>query len=900
MNATGLLQELARLGVKLSSDGENLKVKAAKGVLSVDLQKQLKAQKEEIIGLLSRSQAAREKKRLPAIQPQTVDRSIPFPLSDLQWGFYVAGDPFMEYHVRPHYYVENNYHPLDIPRYQAAWNKTLYRHRREINVVSHDPDLQLQVLQQTPTIRCRILDLRGLSADAAHEELMCLRETLKRRELPLDRWPWIELLVSLRLEDGHQKARVHYNHNNFFCDGFSMGLILSEVEGYYEDPGLQLPKLELTYRDAVLALDELAESDLGQAARDYWFGRLADLPPSPPLPQMAGLNRRCRSKLQRRGQKLSAPLWESFKAQAVRHGVTVSNAVIAAYAEILSAWSGSRHFILSQMVTRRFAEMHPEIKQILGNFASLYPLEVDYRERLPFFERARKLQEQVFRDLQHLEYGGMQVMQELNRRSGEFGSVPCPLVVGSGLFDKDYRKSDFACLETSQTLLDFQYWELSDGSLFYVWDLLEEFFPSGLIDSMWHAFFALLNQLVGGQDAWEAAHFHLLTDEDMAARRLCNQTQRPVTDASLCDHEARSRSADPALVSSQGTLSYRELHDWSLAVAQALHQAGCQKGDRVAIVADRGQELLTAAMATLRMGCVYVPMEPSLPQERLHGLLADSESTLVLTDSHYGKTLSWPLAIAAISVDKLRGKAAERAAQSLPLVRGEDLAYVIYTSGSTGRPKGVMIDHRGALNTVLDVNERFHVGPDDRIFGVSSFSFDLSVYDVFGAFQSGACLVYPDSAAALNPAHWLDVLLEHEVTIWNSVPALMRLLLETARRQKVKLPALRLVLLSGDKVPLNLASQIREVAPKAQIISMGGATEASIWSIIYPIELDADQVRLPYGCVTVPYGYPMVNQRWHVLDKDRLPCPVWVPGELYIAGTGLAKGYWHDAEKTDA
>jgi acyl-coenzyme A synthetase/AMP-(fatty) acid ligase/aryl carrier-like protein len=206
-----------------------------------------------------------------------------------------------------------------------------------------------------------------------------------------------------------------------------------------------------------------------------------------------------------------------------------------------------------------------------------------------------------------------------------------------------------------------------------------------------------------------------------------------------------------------------------------------------------------------------------------------------------------------------------------------------------------MIDHRGAANTLLDINERFGVTPRDRVLALSSLSFDLSVYDVFGMLAAGGTMVIPESWATRDPVRWLELMQREKVTIWNSVPALMEMLVEYVSGRSEKLPpSLRLALLSGDWIPVTLPGQISAISEGIQLMSLGGATEASIWSILYPIE------NVDPAWKSIPYGRPMVNQSFHVLNDLLEPCPVWVPGQLYIGGIGLAKGYWRDEEKTNA
>ncbi|HEU4538637.1 MAG TPA: amino acid adenylation domain-containing protein, partial [Polyangiaceae bacterium] len=250
----------------------------------------------------------------------------------------------------------------------------------------------------------------------------------------------------------------------------------------------------------------------------------------------------------------------------------------------------------------------------------------------------------------------------------------------------------------------------------------------------------------------------------------------------------------------------------------------------------------------------------------------------------------------AICLDRDAEAIAARPSERLDAVATPgDLAYVIYTSGSTGTPKGVAIEHASAVNTLLDINQRFGVGERDRVLALSSLSFDLSVYDLFGLLAAGGAVVLPNPEDAREPRHWLELAVRERVTFWDTVPALMEMFIGYARtRPEADLSALRLVLMSGDWIPLSLPTDIHARLPGAAIYSGGGATEASIWSILFPVE------RVDPAWESVPYGRPMANQRFYVLDEAFEPAPIGVPGALYIGGVGLAREYWRDPERTRA
>ncbi|HEX5686529.1 MAG TPA: amino acid adenylation domain-containing protein [Ideonella sp.] len=889
MSLGEILQTLRLSGVTLALDGSNgLRVQAPKGAFTPALRDQLAVHKQELVRWLQESQVD-DGAPLPQCTPEPQSLYEPFPLSDLQMGFYMADDPYMEFHVRPHYYIEKQADGLDVARYEAAWNKALRRHSAELVTVTDDG--LLQTVRDPQPLVVQVNDWRSEPASVSHERLAAVRAQMMRSELPIDRWPWLDVRVSLWSEDGRERCRIHYNHNNFFSDGYGTTRLLQEVDRYHADPALELPPLTLSFRDAALALDRLAASDTGQAARRYWEERLPAFPEAVPLPLRAGMNKRCRSRLNRREGFLDAALWRGLKEHAREAGLTPSSAVFAAYAEVLAAWSNSRHFLLSNMMTRRL-NLHPEMRGIVGNFASLYPLEVDLRERKSFSESAVRLQEQVSRDSRHTHWGGMRVMQALNHGRHAMGSAPVPFVIGSGLFMDGFERSDFSCLETSQVMLDHQFWELPDGCLYYVWDLLEEFFPDGLIDAMWQAYADFIEALATDAGIWRQADIDLLPQAQREQRRQPPVDPRTVPSGVLSDLvAAMAGTSTDAVVCAGQRFCHSEVAAGAGAIAHALRQAGVGSGERIAIVADRGLGWLQAVHAVQLVGSAHVPIDPTMPTERCAVMLADCGAAAVLcserlVDRPWPRTLP-VLAIEPTSASNERSMTAQR-------VDSDSLAYIIYTSGSTGRPKGVMIDHRGVINTVRDINGRFGVQASDRLFGVSSIGFDLSVYDVFGAADAGAALVFPDPDQALNPSHWLDLMQQEAVTIWNSAPPLAALLADAADGRGVTLPALRLVMLSGDWIPLDLPDRLRRIAPAARIVSLGGATEASIWSILYEIEA------VEPSWASIPYGRPMENQRWHVLDDRGLDVPVWTAGDLYIGGIGLAQGYWNDRAKTEA
>ncbi|HYG61470.1 MAG TPA: amino acid adenylation domain-containing protein, partial [Thermoanaerobaculia bacterium] len=237
--------------------------------------------------------------------------------------------------------------------------------------------------------------------------------------------------------------------------------------------------------------------------------------------------------------------------------------------------------------------------------------------------------------------------------------------------------------------------------------------------------------------------------------------------------------------------------------------------------------------------------------------------------------------------------AAASAARPLPVASPVDIAYVIHTSGSTGAPKGIVVQHRPAVELCRWINSTFHVGPGDRLLFITSPAFDLSVYDVFGVLAAGGAVHVASEEALRDPEELVRLLVEETVTIWDSAPAALQqlapLLPAGGERPEARL---RLVLLSGDWIPVPLPDVVRAAFPGARVISLGGATEATVWSNWFPIgEVDP---RWP----SIPYGRPITNARYHVLDRALQPCAIGVPGDLYIGGDCLCVGYARLPEMT--
>lgn len=296
----------------------------------------------------------------------------------------------------------------------------------------------------------------------------------------------------------------------------------------------------------------------------------------------------------------------------------------------------------------------------------------------------------------------------------------------------------YSISQTPQVWLDHQVME-RNGELHFNWDVVEQLFEPALMDQMFQCYCQLLHALAQRPQLWHET-------QDVLALPTVSApvTQAPAPTALLHHGLLRQAALTPqetALISPIRELTYRQLSTAADHVARALLALGVQHGDRVAVVMEKGWQQIAAVHGILRLGAVYLPVDPVLPPQRRQLLLTVGEVRVQVTQP--GLTQLEPSLPVLIIDDGML----DTPAAPLPEVAGDvtDLAYIIFTSGSTGTPKGVMIDHRAAMNTLEDINERFGLNAQDRVFGLSSLSFDLSVYDAFAPFMVGAALVLPEA-----------------------------------------------------------------------------------------------------------------------------------------------------------
>jgi amino acid adenylation domain-containing protein len=798
------------------------------------------------------------------------------PLSDLQRSYLFARAADVDLGgIAARVFAEIELEDFDEERARAALEAVVARHVALRTTIASDGSRHgLPLPVRAPPID--VQDLRLADAAARDTRLAALRERVAQALPSTQRWPLFD--VALARLSAH-RVRLFVGFELLLGDMRTMQAVVRDLLTYYRGGTLgPLPAgtpAALRRRAAAASREPLP------------------LHPPPALPRLAGDRAVTPPRFQRRTGRLEPARWRVIKDHARRLGVTPTSVLASAFAEILALWSETPRFTLNlpSMTIEGSADGN---RRADSDHTVITLLPLDLTESVSFEARTKLTQQALWAAL--AEDHDIGLVRERIARAGVMPVVFTSLL-GFALEPAEAsllgwsEASVGGVVQTPQTLIDHHLGEVG-GVLCFNWDVVEAAYPPGMIDAMFGAYRAFLVELADQSAAWQRPAFpdglRPVDDRPM-------QLAKAHLDVSFADaFDVAIDDAGLAIVAPGIRLNRAALRRRVVTLARRLIDDGIQPGDLVGIVMPKGGEQIVAALAIARIGAAYLPIEPDWPRTRLAEICARTGVVCCLTVAEVDATAPWPAGVKRLVVD-LAEKAEASSIDAVPEIDPAGLAYGIFTSGSTGVPKCVAMSHAAALNTIADVSDRIGLTSADRIVAVSKLSFDLSVFDIFGALRVGSAIIVPGDAEVRDPAALARLMGAEQATIWNSTPLILETLATYLESVGQRLPGtLRVAMLSGDWIPRGLPARIRKLAATPiRIISMGGATEAGIWSVWHEIGED-DNPEWP----SVPYGRPMTGQTAYVLDDQFRARPEWVAGPLFIGGSSLADGYWRDEERT--
>ena len=539
-----------------------------------------------------------------------------------------------------------------------------------------------------------------------------------------------------------------------------------------------------------------------------------------------------------------------------RHGLTSASVLATAFAEVIARWSASDRFLLNIPAFDR-EPLHEDVDAVVGDFSSSVLLDADMSGALPFAERAAEQQSRLREALGHTEYTGVEVLRDLTRAAGG-EAVLAPVVFTSALelgelfapeVQKSFGRPSWIISQGPQVWLDAQVTEL-DGGILVNWDARDSVFPPDLLDAMFDAYTDLIARLLEDDSAWDVPVSIPLPTAQRLVRERANATEGDSHPELLHERFFRMAEASPDLEAvvwdcegARGSWTYGELSTRARRVASLLASQGIGPGDRVGITLPKGPDQIVAVLGVLAAGAAYVPSGVDVPMRRRARVLESASVRIVITDGDLIGD-SWPPSMTALPITAALDRT------PVPHIRETDREsemYVLFTSGSTGVPKGVRVPHRAAANTIDAVRRVFDVNGSDRTIALSALDFDLSVYDMFAFLAFGGSIVALQEPQRRDAAAWARLISTYGVTVVSCVPALLDMLL-TAGTDSLPDSSLRLVMLGGDWVTIDLPDRLRALVPGCRFAALGGMTEAAIHSTVFEVDqVDPDWRAVPYG-----------------------------------------------------
>lgn len=865
-----LVKKYEKLGVKLWVEEGNLKFRAPKGVITSERKTELKNNKEAITKFIL---------ELENIIHDEEGRYETFPLTDIQAAYLVGrSEEYGSGGVGCKVYLELIGKDIDKNRLNDAWKKVILRHDM-MRAVIMENGVQ-HVLKNV-----EIPDIRFIKeSDKTHIE--DIREELSQKNYDSETWPLYDMCL------------VHEREQDVLClsidmlvaDFTSITIILNELEMIYIGEELkQLP--ETTFRDVVInKISNEEKVEKVEKSKKYWLDRLDILPAAPELPIIS--ENPDTTAMVQKNLLLSYEEWGKIEAYAKENKLTATCIALNIYADVLSGWSVDSNFTLNvTMADRR--NLKADVSGLVGDFTIVNLLEIRHDNNLSFLKRAGKIQRQLWKDLDNVDFSGVSVIRELKRiREDNLFPIVFTSTIGYKEGKNEKRPEIFTLnykiSQTPQVWIDCQISEEKAGILVN-WDVRAGVFPTGMIEDAFSAFNKELRVLAENPEKINEYSYEN-NAEVKAVRNEANNTKGNIPTGLLYDEWLENVEKNPesiAIIDDKKQYTYKETYVCARQVADALKANNIKEGTVVAVDIQKSMWSIASALGIMMAGGVYLPMDITQPLNRRKEILKEAKTDYGV---YQGRTdLFGENGINISKLDEeLDSDITRESLHQNPL----NPAYIIFTSGSTGKPKGAVISHQAAKNTIFDINERFFVEKEDSILALSASTFDLSIYDIFGPLTVGGTIVIPQWDRRKDPQHWYELIKKYDITIWNSVPALMQMLTTYVSCVKDYTLSLKLAMISGDWIPVSLPEEIFKIANKISVVGLGGATEASIWSNYYVIS------RNETFDVSIPYGKPLKNQYFYVLDKNMKHCPNWVAGELYIGGIGLADGYKNNEEET--
>lgn len=822
------------------------------------------------------------------IPPHPEQRYEPFELSQLQQAYLIARESRLPFSQIPtHCYMELHFPAYRRETFAAALRKMIAEH--DMLRCYFSSDGYQCIAEHLDKLPIEYADAGQKSGEELGAYLEEVRRDMNRMVLPCQKAPLFRMKVTLL---AGESALVHFYYDGLIMDGYSRSIFLNSLDALYAGDLSRLGKPKVLFRDYIRHYHQNRKNTPGyQKSKAYWQERLQDFPPMPGLPVNSGkVDPANKESVQFKGT-LSPEEWQRLKAGAAGFDLTSFAVILTVFCQVIARWSKEQRFLINvPLIDRNGYE--EDMADVIGETSTF--ILFDYENvKVPFKDLVKKTQHHLYELMENREFTGIDLLREMNRLSGSLGTGVVSIVFTSLIETPEVKTESFTCgyfeSYTSQVWMDAIALLGAEGVEFR-WDCRAGVFAEEMVRAMQTAFIHTLRRLAAEGQAWEEVAAIPLPRQDRQIIRALNSTDREITyrPLGLLLQESMENYPDnPAVVAADGSLTYGELAYKVKYLAGLLLAAGVKKNDRVGVLFEKGSAQLIAVLAVIYVGAAYVPIEYDLPLERIHCSLQEAGVKNVITVREKGKVLKNIREIDVLEFERIPFNNQYQDLAPVLTEAGDTFA-VIFTSGSTGRPKGVILENQGVLNCLEYTNHLLGVTAKDSILSVTNLCHDMCIYDLLGLFLTGGRVVMPAAEHSKDPAHWIELLTKERITLWESVPTTMEMLLRQLAAEKPAAPSfpkLRRVVLGGEFLSPDIYERLKEAAPQVRLYNCGGPTETTLWNIMH--EVRREDIRAGQ----IPYGKPAWNTQYYILNDLLEIVPLGVAGTIYNSGLGVSRGY---------
>jgi amino acid adenylation domain-containing protein len=790
---------------------------------------------------------------------------------------------------------------LDVAVLKKALEEVSRRHETlRTRFVSVQGEAQ-QVIEDQVKVQLPIVDLTSIAGEQEREaEAVRLAQEEAREPFDLKQAP---LFRGKLLRLGVLDHVLLFTMHHIISDAWSMGVLIEEISVLYDAFSIGRPsplsEIPIQYADFSEWQREWLAGGVLEAQLAYWKEQLAgisvlQLPTDRPRPTTQSQNGAVYE------FAVEAKVAQQLRKLAEERGATLFMVLLSAFQTLLYRYSGQADIAVGTPTAGRGSN---ETEKLIGFFINTLVLRGDLFGAPSFLELLQRTKEVTLEAYTHQDVPFEKLVEVLSPERN-LGSTPLfqVMMVLQNAPQSDLRLGS-ATLQafnivdngTSKFDLLLQLGEdgmgMLTGSLQYSTDL----FDRATIGRFIEHYRKLLRGIAEGPLQSIDGLPLLTANEEKQVVEEWNRTsvefERRKFVPGLIEEQVDRTPTATALRYEEEELTYQELNERANQLARQLGELGVGAEARVGLLIERSVEMVVGLLGVLKAGAAYVPLDPDYPAERLSYMLESAEIKVLLTQEYLREQVpGYGGPVLELDGAEEQKRIGEQSRENLNVgIEGENLAYLIYTSGSTGRPKGVMNSHGGLVNRLLWMQEEYRLRGDDVVLQKTPFSFDVSIWEFFWPLMEGAKLVLARPGGHQDPSYLAQLIHEQKITRLHFVPSMLSVFLDEERGKQCK--SIRQVVCSGEALGGELARRCLDSMPWVELHNLYGPTEAAI-------DVTYWQCKVEDSRASVPIGKGIANIRVYVVDKEMEPVPVGVPGELYLGGVGLARGYWGRGDLT--